>query len=627
MTLGVRLTLARGRRPRDMRSHVITCVLLACVWFAAGDVAHLKAAKARLLGRLAGKHHKRGIYSAVPPFKLGHDIPHVTHSVVKPLVVTYPPTASVAAVKVPVHPPYSRFPSSVAHKGHTHFGSKFHHHKTVLVPKPDQHFHHHHHHVEPKPIVPVLPAPPVVPPPTFVPIPQPTNTIVRPVPAPSPPVLVHQAPQPIFPAPPVPVAPPPIPLIPQPVPLKPLVPLTPIQPTQAVNIPAFPLAAQFPYVIRPGNAVQTSYYATYPRYPLVNYQSPLLPFAGPPAPLLPAGFYDRPHFHHLQPQAGVHGVFEQPPPSIAVEQTPNLHPIQTVIPQPAVHLQPAQPPTHLHPVDPSLHLQPAEPSLHLHPAQPTLHIQPSEPTLHVHPAQPSLHVQPVEPTLHLQPTQPTVHLQPTQPVPLDHNGWSPVPSQHDHTQIPTEGQFQQPLDSHHFTQEQGTQVYEHHTGNDQFHDYQNHLQHHIHQQIEQSQYDQAQYDQAQYDQQFNNQHQLNQDYGAPQQEYGQPNQDFQQNQEFAQHAHEYAQHVQEYAQHGQDYAQTNEYQVQQGQGYHPGQEYGQPEQEYNLQGQEYQGIEGRSGETEDDAQNTQRYHNHIPLGLQPPIDRPLEHFR
>ncbi|XP_063828530.1 uncharacterized protein LOC135077930 [Ostrinia nubilalis] len=598
-----------------MRVAAISIVLAACVWLTAGDVAHLKAAKAKLVGRLAGKHHKRGIFSAVPPFKLGHDIPHVTHSLVKPLVVTYPPTATVAAVKVPLSPPLGpRYPVSVGHKvplSHSHFGHKFHHQtKTVLVPKPDHHFHHHHHHVEPKPVVPVLPAPPVVHATPIVPVAQPTGVhVAHPVPAPSPPVVVQSVPEPVVHAQPIPLAPPPLHFLrPQHVPLRPLVPIAPIQPANAITAPSFPLAHQFPYVLRPGNAVQTSYFATYPRHPLLNYQGPILPFSPATALSSVAPSYDQVFLNRpqvlLQQDGGHEGVFEHHHPSVVVEPTPTLlHPTQGALPQPAIHLQPAQP---------------------------TVHLQPAQPTVHLQPAQPTVHLQPAQPTVHLQPAQPTIHLQPTQPaVTIDHNGWSPVPAQpHDLTPVQQpEGHF--PLDTHHFTQEQGTQVYEHHTGNDQqfhdqqfhdqqfhdqqfhdqqlhdqqYHDYQHQLQHHIQQQI----------DQAQYEQHLNNQHQLNQEYGAPQQEYGQPNHDFsQQNQDFAQHAHEYAQHVQEHAQHAQDYAQTNEYNLQQQQ---PAQEYGAPQQ-----------LEGRSAEGEGEGE-PQRFHNHIPLGLQPPIDRPLEHFR
>lgn len=550
----------------------ITLLVLACAWLAVGDVAHLKAAKAKLVGRL--KHHKRGIFSSVPPFKLGHDIPLVTHSLVKPLVVTYPPTAALAAVKVPLSPPLvPRYPIH-GHKvplPHPHFGIRYPHHtKTVIGPKPDQHFHHHHHHIPPKPLVPVLPAAPVVP------VPQPSTTILQPFPAPTPSVIV---PEPAVHSHPVPIAPPPVHI-----PFKPFVPIAPIQPASAIHSPVIPYAQQFPYVIRPGNAVQTSFFATYPRYPLGNYQSSLypLPLPAPAAPVIDQVLLNRPQLHLIQ---GGHEVVEHGHPSVVVEPTPTLlHPTQAALPQPAVHIQTAQP---------TVHLQPAHPTVHLEPAQPTVHLQPA---------------------------QPTVHVQPTQPaVPLDHDGWSPVPAQ-PHDLIPAhqpdghfltpvqqeghfhqDGHFPQPIDGHHFTQEQGTQVFEQHTGSDQqYHDYQHQLQHHIQQQIEQ----------AQYEQHLNNQHQLNQEYGAPQQEYAQPNQDFsQQNPDFAQHAHEYSQHVQEYAQHGQDYAQTNEYNLQQ----QPAQEYGIPQQ-----------LEGRSAEGEEEGQ---RFHNHIPLGLQPPIDRPLEHFR
>ncbi|KAL4703131.1 hypothetical protein ACJJTC_000190 [Scirpophaga incertulas] len=540
-----------------MRLKVIACVLLAFVCLSAGDVAHLKA-KAKLVGRLLGKHHKRGIYSAVPPFKLGHDIPHVSHSVVKPFVVSYPPTATVAAVKVPVTPPYPHFPISVGHKGHhAHIGLK-HHTKTVLVPKPDQHFHHHHHHVAPKPALPVLPA-------ATAPLgPQPTATVVHPLRAPVPPLVIPAAApvhEPIFPPQPIapaPIPPPPLPVFPPHFPLRPLVPIAPVQPASAIAAPAFPLAPQFNYVIRPGNAVQTSFFASYPRYPLLNYQPPLVPLAAPPPVALPpAGplLYDQPHVHQLVPQGSFHeGAIDNHPHGIAVEQPTLIQPTQAVAPQPAVRLQPEQP---------AIHFQTIQPNY-------------------------------IEP-------QGTVHLQPTpSAVPLDHDGWSPVPPQPHNVAHQPDDQF---LDTHHFTQEQGTQVYEHHSGGEQQYNDYDHLHHHIQQQL----------DQAQYEHHLN-QHQLNPEYGAPQQEYGQPNHDF------AQHAHEYAHHVQEYAQHEQDYAQTH------GQ---PGQEYGQPGQEYTQPGQEYglpQGIEGRSS-AEGQEEDTQRYHNHIPLGLQPPIDRPLEHFR
>ncbi|XP_059062193.1 YLP motif-containing protein 1-like [Achroia grisella] len=599
-----------------MKIAVIALVICVCMCLAAADVVHLRA-KARLAARLAGKlkHHKRGVLSPVPPFKLGHDIPLVTHSVVKPIVVTYPPTSSVTAVKVPLaHPHSHRYPVSVGHKGnpHSHFGQKHPHTNTVLVPKPDHHFHHHHHHVDPKPVVPILPAPPV-PATPIVPIAQPTGTIAHPIPAPSPPVLIQ--PGPFVPPQPVPIAPPPLHFLPSNH-VKPILPATtipfhppaavPLRPAaiplpQAPLIPApVPLAPQYQYVIRPGNAVQSSFFATYPRYPLLNYQNPFLPLASPIAPAIHPSvnqvLLQRPQVpsFHLVPQAAVgEGVLEQPAPTVPVEPT-LIHPTQAV-------------------------------------------------------------------------PQPTVHLQPTQPaISIDNNGWSPVPPQaHDITPVHhPEAHFPQP--EHHFTQEQGTQVFEHHTASDQqYHDYQNHLQQHIQQQLEQ----------AQYEQNLNHQHQLNQEYGAPQNlnhEYGQPNQEYpvptqdysQHNQDFpphnpdysqhvqdyAQHAQDYAQHAQEYAQHGQEYAQHAQEYAQHGQDYaqhaqeYPqhGQEYAQQEyaqhgqdvagNEFNLAhqqlGQEY-GLpqaEGRSEDAEEESE-AQRYHNHIPLGLQPPINRPPEHFR
>ncbi|XP_026749793.2 RNA-binding protein 33-like [Galleria mellonella] len=595
-----------------MRAAVIALVICVCMCLSAADVARLKATKARLAARIAGKvrHHKRGVLSPIPPYKLGHDIPLVTHSVVKPLVVTYPPTASVTAVKVPLtHPFIHRHPVSVGHKvnhPHSHFGSKYPHTNTVLVPKPDHHFHHHHHHVEPKPVLPVLPAPPA-PATPVVPIPQPTGTVAHPIPAPSPPVVLH--PSPILPPQPVPIAPPPLHVLPSNhIDVKPILPAAtvplhpaaavPFQPApiplpQAPHVPApIPLAPQYPYIIRPGNAVQTSFFATYPRYPLLNYHSPLLPLAPPIAPAsINQVVLQRPHVpsFHLVPQAaGGEGVLEQPVPTV--------------------------------PVEPTL----------IHPTQPV--------------------------------PQPTVHLQPTQPaVSIDSNGWSPVPSQaHDLTPVQhTEAHFPQP--EHHFTQEQATQVFEHHTGNEQqYHDYQHQLQHHIQQQLEQSQYEHN----------LNHQHQLPQEYGAPQQlshEYGQPNQEYpqhaqdfsqhnqdfsQHNQDYAQHGQDYAQHTQDYAQHAQDYAQHAQDYAQQAQDYahaQHAQEYAQHAQEYaqhdySQQGQEHAGndfnlahqqlgqeyglpqAEGRSVDNEGESE-AQRYHNHIPLGLQPPINRPPEQFR
>ncbi|XP_030033330.2 glutenin, high molecular weight subunit PW212 [Manduca sexta] len=731
MVLGLSVVVAPTGRPLDMKLTCIALVLCACAWLAAGDVAHVKAAKAKLIGRIAAKvkHHKRGILSAVPPYKLGHDIPVVTHSVVKPLVVSYPPTAAVTAVKVPLtHPLISRYPVPVGHKvpvPHPHYGLKFpHHSKTVLLPKPDHHFHHHHHHVEPKPVFPIVPAEPL-PATPLVPVPQPTATIAHPVPVPPPTPVIHPAPvlpAPVLPAPAVPV---PVAAPVNHVHLKPVLPGPPVPlPAAPVVSPVYPIAQQIPYILRPGGAVQTSVFAQYPRYAF-NYQAPFLPFAaaGGVGPVL----FDRPQVppYHLVPQGGAHNgvVFEHPQPAAPVPVEPNLlHPTQ-VIPQPAVHLQPGQAEVHLHQPQPDLHFHPGQPEVHYHPGQPEVHLQPGQPEVHLHqgqpeihlqpgqqevhlhhgqpevhfqPGQPELHLQPVQPGFHLHPGQPGVlqsgqpelHLQPGQPefhlqpgqagvhyhqaqpdyhlqpgqqdvhyhsgqpelhlqpgqydihgqqgntdvhvqpgqtdinyhsgqpdvhlqpqpgfnlqpgqpdlsvqplqpnvpqfqgqpgfqiqpsqpgvhqssVPLDHDGWNPVqPQAHDFSQ----GQHpeaQYPQDGHHqFTQEQGTQVFEQHAGDEQY-DYQHQLQHHIQTQIEQGQYDQN----------YNN-HQLGQEYGTPQpaQEYGQPAQDF----NFAQQ---------------------------------PSNEYGVPQ------------AEGRSSEGEGEQQ---RFHNHIPLGLQPPLDRPLDHFR
>ncbi|XP_073945740.1 uncharacterized protein [Choristoneura fumiferana] len=513
-----------------MRFTVIA-VFCACVCLATGDLH----AKSKLVGRLAGKlkHHKRGVFSPAPPYKYGHDIPHVTHSIVKPIVVSYPPTASVTAVKVPLqHPLIHRYPVGVGHKvpvPHPHYGLKFPHHKFAL--KPDQHFHHHHHHVAPRPVLPILPAHavPAVPAVPSIPtlIPQPSVSVAQPVPAP-PPVT------PILPASPQFI-------LPQShVHLKPVLPAPiPIQPAP-VTAPLYPYAPQFSYAIRPGNAVQTSYFATYPRYPLLNYHQSVVPLAPSVAPAPGPVFLERPQPHlHVLPDH-THGVVEQPTPAVAVEQT-FLHPTQAAIPQ---H------------------------------------------------------------TLHLQPAQPAVH--------VDHNGWAPVPHGHDlspqehhfnqHDLVPTQETHYAPHD--HFTQEQGHQVYEHHTGEEQYHEYQHQLQHHIQQQIEQ----------AQYEQNLNHhQHQLGQEYGQPNVDYHQQNQDFAHAHDFSQQAHEQAQ--QEYAQQEFAHHQQQDFNQQ------PGQEYGQPQQEYGAAQQHV--LEGRSEEGEE----PQRFHNHIPLGLQLPLDRPLDHFR
>ncbi|XP_045451970.1 serine/threonine-protein kinase WNK2-like [Melitaea cinxia] len=589
-----------------MQGYKITLLFCVCVWAVTADVAHIKATKAKLLGRLAskGRHHKRGILSSIPPFKLGHDIPHVTHSVLKPLVVNYPPTAAVAAVKIPIpHPPH--FPVPVGHRvpglPHPHYGLKFPH--TKYLAKPDHHYHHHHHHVEPRPIIPptpithIAPAPPVVPTAPVIPaapispVPRPTIATAQPVPVP----LPHALP---VPAPPVPILPP------NHLHLKPLLPAAAVPLARAPVLPSpiLPFSQPFPYVIRPGGSVQTSVFATYPRYPLINsYQAPLFP-VGPSA----SGIHSisqflvpRPQFNPynlVQHAVGQHGVIEQHTPNVVVEQTPTLvHPTQ-VVPQPGVHLHPSpdvlpQPGFHLHPTEETLH----QTGFHLHPTQealpqPGFHLQQSpeaQPGFHLHPTQetlpqPDFHLHPTQepqPGFHLHTTQepqPGFHLHPTQvgqhTVPLDHDGWSPVAPQSHDLASSHEGHY--PQQGHHFTQEQGTQVFEHHTGNEHY-DYQHQLQHHIQQQIEQ----------AQYEQNLHNQHQPSQEYGVPQQL------------DFAQNGLEYAQHAQDF---GHNLA-------------HLGQEYGLPQ----------QGAEGRNS---DDSEQ-QQFHNHIPLGLQPPIDRPLDPFQ
>lgn len=676
----------------------IVVVLCACVCLAAGDVAHLKAAKAKLIGRLKGKHHKRGVLSAVPPYKLGYDIPVVTHSVVKPVVVTYPPAAAVTNVKVPLaHPLSTRYPVPVGHKvpvPHPHYGLKFSHHqsKTVLLPKPDHHFHHHHHHVAPKPVIPVVPA---VPAPSVIPVGEPTVTVAHPVPAPSPPVLLQPAPlpapTPIFPAPGL--AHPH--LIPQEhTHLRPLVHAAAPVPAHPPYTPLLQYANQFQYVLRPGNAVQTSFFANYPRYPFLNYQTPLFPLAQA-SPTVGPVLLERPqapHFH-LAPQAGQEGVvFEQP--GAHVEPTflhaqggfqqhavhlqptqPNLHlqPGVQLSPQPEVHLQPGQPEYHLQPGQPEYHLQPGQPEYHLQPGQQEVHLHQGQPEVHLHQGQPEVHLHQGQPELHLHqgqpevhlhgaqpgvlqaaqpgvlPTQATVHLQPTQPT-LDQDGWHPVQTQpHDlgaaqpgvhfgqdgqfaqGNHFGQDGQFAQGAhfgqdgqfaqgghfgqegqfgqNGHHqFTQDQGTQGYDQHAGEQQYHDLQNQLQHHIQQQL----------DQAQYDLHVNNQQQHqqpDQEYGAPQ--FGQDafshsgGQDFSQpGQNFGHQGHDYHQQGQHF---GQDFSQNGQNFGQDFSQQQPAAEYGVP-----------QGAEGRSSaEGEEEPQ----FHNHIPLMLQPPLERPLEHFR
>lgn len=450
---------------------------LCCVAAEGGGSRAVRAGLAR------ARHQKRGALGGLPPYKLGHDIPVVTHSVLKPLVVTYPPAATVAAVKVPLsHPLLSRHPSRhplvSPHQHHLH-----HHTKSVPLPHPEQHFHHHHHHVATRPQVPVLR------------VAQPATTVVHPLPPPMPAPVVPALATPLLPA------------------ATASVPAAPLLPA-----PLVPFAPQYSYVLRPGNAVQTSYFATYPRYPLASYR-PLAP-APAPALLLP-----QPPAIHLQS----HIV----PQLLGVAPTPALlHPTQVDVSQAAVQVHHSLPESHAH-------------------------IAPSSGQLPV-----------------------AAHA-------LEQTGWAPLDAGHSF-----------------FSQEAGTQVYEQHDGGEQ---------------VLRGYHDQLppQQEQVHYDH-----HQLGHENAAPAHapgpsaEYGQPDHEYDQqllqhqqqhdhqfSQQFAQHDHQFAQHdqhayEQQYAQHFEQHQQ------------HPA---------ASFEGQELQGRSAEEGE--------QRYHNHIPLGLQPPIDRPLEHFR
>lgn len=487
---------------------VLILVLASSVLAAAGDVGHLAAAKARFFSKIIhGKHHKRGALAGIPTFKLGHDLPVVSHSVVKPLVVTYPPTSLPFAVKVPLHHPFfHRYPVPVGHKvpvPHPHYGLKFpHHHHTKAFAKPDYHFHHHHHHVVPKPIVPVLPAPPVATP--AVPLPPPT---LHPLPAPTPPVFVQPTPPvflqstPVVPQP-VPVAPAPVHYFPQPqLHLRPFYP-APVAVPQAPLLPApvIPTSNPYSFVLRPGHAVQTSVFATYPRYPFVNFQSPVLPVPVPSAPTGPA-FLDHP------------------------AQLPHLHYQQEQHQGPAF-------------------IEPAN-------------------VKHGHFIQPS--------------QQSAVYQQ---------DGWSPI-----NAHYPFEANSVHHEESHHIANDQSVpQVYENQAQDEQnYHDLQHQIHQHIQQQIEQAQYDQH-----------------NQEYGPPQ---------------LPQEHHDFSQQTPDYNHQHQDHGQPNhEY------GAPPqdlNQQYGVP-QHLNYDNEAHQhGFEGRSAESEGEEL---KYHNHIPLGFQPPIDRPPENF-
>ncbi|XP_049875551.1 uncharacterized protein LOC126373436 [Pectinophora gossypiella] len=554
-----------------MKLASITLVLCAVACLAAGDGSILKA-KARLFSKL-GRHHKRGVLAGVPTYKVGYDIPHVSHSVVKPLVVTYPPAATVTTVKVPLSHPLIPHHPHRAPGHHPHFGLKFPHTKTVVLPRPNPHFHHHHHHVAPRPVVPVAPAVPLpapavhVPATPVVPIPQPTVTVARPLPPPPPPQVLVQ-PTPLLPAHHIPVGPPPVPIAPAVHShLSPLLPAATIPLHQPVLPAPVPLAPQLQYVLRPGNAVQTSFFATYPRYPLVNQYQSVFPLAAPaavaPPPVAASPgpvFLERPHVPHFHVAQGAAVVPHQH--AVAVEPTPAL-----------VH--------------------------------------------ETHAVQ-----------------QPAFHLHPTQQVAVEHDGWAPVPTHpHDVPQFTPQEHHHLTQEAHpHFTQEQGTQVYEHHTGNEQqYHE----LQHHIQQQL----------DQAQYEQHLHNQHQLNQEYGAPQEipqayahhDLGQHQQDFANHQQdfinhqqdfinhqqdFDNHQQDFANHQQDLANHQQDYAQHQQDFAHQQQDFAHDFHYQQPGSEYGTPG-----VEGRSSNEAEAEGDELKFRNHIPLGLQPPIDRPLEHFR
>lgn len=436
------------------------------------------------------RHYKRGALAGLPSYKLGHDIPVVTHSVVKPLVVTYPPTATVAAVKVPLaHPLLPRHPPRhTLHSAHQHH---HHHPKTVLLPHPERHFHHHHHHMQPRPPLPVLP------------VARPAATVVHSLPPPPSAPIVPAQVTPLLPAATAPV------------------PVAPVLPPAPALVP---LAPQYSYILRPGNAVQSSYFATYPRYPLASYR-PLAPAPALLLPQLPAV--------HLQSHVA--------PPILAVAPTPAfLHSAE--IPQAAIQVHNPQPGS-------QTHIAPAGGQL------------------------------------------------PVAPHALENDGWAPL-------------ELGQPL----FTQEAGTQVFEQHDGSEQaLGGYQDQLQQHVQQQLEPVHY---------------NDHQLGHESAAPAHgpvpspEYGQPGHDYDQQllrhqqQRDHQYSQQYAQH-EPFRGHEQQFAEHDQHSYEQLYAQHE-----QQQQQHLSASLEEQEVQGRSAEERD-----QRFHNHIPLGLQPPIDRPLEHFR
>lgn len=528
-----------------------------CASLINADIAHLKSGKAKLLNNLAGRgrHHKRGALGSIPTFKLGHDIPYVSHSVLKPLVVTYPPTTVPFSLKVPVPNPHiAKYPVPVGHKvpvPHPHYGLKFpQFNKPLFISKPEQHYHHHHHHVTPKPVVPLVPVTVPQPARPAFPVAQPTAPVTQPVPAP-PSVFLPTpvAPPPIVPAPvahpiPLPVPSPPLQILPQEhVHLKPIIPTAPIPFHPAA--PIVPVAPQYDYYLRPGNSIQSSLFATYPKYPLLNY----------PTQFLPTG-------------ASVANQFAVDRPQVP----------QYYFPQGS--------------------------SVVAH-----------QPTVLTHQVVPTVAV------------QTTNHADHTVPQPFDHNGWSPLSfSEGVASEQTAVHEYAQEGHHHHITQEQGAQIYEHHSEEQHYQDHHDHVHNQIHQ-LEQAQ--------AQYEQSLNNQHQQEYAQSQAQNEY-----DVQQhiNQEYAQSNQEYGvpqQHLhQEYNLSEQQLNQEYRFPQQ-----HLQQEYGSPDQQINQEyelpqqqlkqeyGLPHQGVEGRNF-SEDEASNQQEqaYHNHIPLGLQPPIDRPLEHF-
>ncbi|GBP58943.1 hypothetical protein EVAR_97314_1 [Eumeta japonica] len=563
--------------PEQYRSEVIV-LLCAGVWCSAGDGAHSRPSSAREHSR----HNKRGAFSGIPPYKLGHDIPVVTHSVLKPLVVSYPPTAVPVNVKVPL----GKYPVGVGQRvpvPHPHYGLKFPHlTKNVFLGKPDHHFHHHHHHVTAKPAIAILPASPapVVP----VPVPQPTVPVAQPLPAPAPPpVFLETAPV----SPPSHVLP-----ATNHVHIKPVIPAIAPPPVIQTSAPYIPFAPQYPYVIRPGGAIHASVFANYPKYPLASYSPPFVPIATPNIPLNqvflePA---QNPHYH-LVPQAVGHTLVE-PSPAIGV------HHIQQSVGVPQVNQA-----VDVHQVQSPIGVHQVHQGIDVHQVQHVVGVPHGHQTVDVHQVQPAVDF----PHVHQAGDVNQAQGEHAHHTPVEQGGWAPIPA----TAPVHEPSQPQAHETHHFQQDQGGQVYEHHSDEQLFHEYRRQLQ---------AQLERAQYEQQLHNQQLHNQGHLGQEYGTPQlgQEFGpqQLPQEYNGPQQIHQEYGPPNQHlVSEYGlpqQAGDDFG-VQQHQI--------GSEYGVPQQQ---QGREY--AEGRARASDDDEQ-PQRYHNHIPLGLQPPIDRPLEHFR